>query len=348
MYTVSGWFFGGYPMSEKKVKEASWLFLICVLVSQVLIYWVIMVGVSDRMLLQMLLQLFAVFPCVCYLYGQKVSIKEYLPIRNLSGVQWLLLLPLAFCVDKIALFMNLLSQLFTKNEVVGSMSEIVMQYPFPLALFVIAVAPAVCEELAYRGVFYKGYKQCGPWFAMVLSAFLFGIMHMDLNQFCYAFVLGILFLVINEAMGSFLPSVLLHFYINGRSVLLLYAVTGQLQALRRSYVAAEAVGDIEKMNHLTKLADGVPIHREDWLQVYLATDTTNISEELLLALPLFLAAVAGLILILWGMARKRGGMKTFCREIFLGTQTEGKQEKRSVLTLPLLFAVAFCLLFMFL
>ncbi len=335
-------------MSEKRIKESNWLFLICVLISQVLLYWIVLMGVRDRMVLQMALQIFAVAPCVFYLYGNRISVKEYLPLRPLTGWQWVLLLPLAFCVDKIALFFNLLSQFFTQNEVVGSMSTIVMKYPFPLALFVIAVLPAICEELAYRGVFYKGYKSCGPWFAMLLSAFFFGIMHMDLNQFCYAFVLGILFLIINEAMGSFLPSVLLHFYINGRSLILLYAVTNRLQELRTEYVAAEAAGNVEKMSELTKLADGVPIHRADWLEVYLSTDTANIAGELWKALPTCLTAMAVLFLILRYLIRKRGGMKAFCGQIGLENRAEGRLKKRCVLTLPLLFAVAFCVVFMFL
>ena len=334
-------------MGEKKVKETNRLFLICVLVSQILLYWVVSMGIRDRMLLQILLQLFAVFPCVCYLYGQRGSVKEYLSVRNLSGIQWLLLLPLAFCVDKIALFVNLLSQLFAKNEVVGSMSEIVTEYPFPLALFVIAVAPAICEELAYRGVFYKGYKTCGPWAAMILSAFLFGTMHMDLNQFCYAFVLGFLFLLINEAMGSFLPSVLLHFYINGRSVFLLYAAINQLQSLRDSYVAAEAVGDAEQMNRLAAIANGVPIQREDWLQAYLSADTSDIGAELLGALPVCLMAMVGLFLILRYLIGKRGGMKVFCKELRGGAAEENRPGIRCVITIPFILAVAFCCYFMF-
>lgn len=334
-------------MSEKTMKETNLLFLICVVVSQVFIYWVILAGVRDRMLLQILLQIFAVFPCICYLYGQRSSVKTYFPLRKLSAVQWLLILPLAVCVDKIALFVNLLSQLFVKNEVVGSMSEIVMVYPFPLALLVIAVMPAICEELAYRGVFYKGYKACGPWVAMLLAAFLFGIMHMDPNQFCYAFVLGFLFLFINEVMGSFLPSVLLHFYINGRSVLLLYLATGRLQELRSLYVAAETAGNLEEMDRLIRLAEGVPIHREDWLSVYLSTDASNIAEELLGALPVFLAALAGLLLIFLYLIRKRGGMQRFCQELRDGVPAENRRGIKSLCSVPLVLAVAFCCYFMF-
>lgn len=335
-------------MSEKRIKETNLLFLFCVLTSQVLLYWIVLMGVRDRMVLQSALQLFAVAPCLFYLYGNRISVKEYLPLRPLTGWQWVLLLPLAFCVDKIALFFNLLSQLFVKNEVVGSMATLVTEYPFPLALFVIAVLPALCEEIAYRGVFYKGYKSCGPWFAMLLSAFFFGIMHMDPNQFCYAFVLGFLFLMINEVMGSFLPSVLLHFYVNGRSVVLLYAVTHRLQGLRTEYVAAEAVGDAEKMNELMELAEGVPIQRADWLEVYLSADSSNIAEELWIALPACLTAAAVLFLILRYLIRKRGGMKAFLGQIGTENTAEGRLKKRCVLTLPLLLAVAFCAVFMFL
>lgn len=119
------------------------------------------------------------------------------------------------------------------------MLELILAYPFPVAFFVIAVTPTICEELLFRGVLYRGYRKTGRWVAIVLSAFLFGIMHMNLNQFFYAFVVGIIFALVNEVTGSILPSVFLHLYMNGRSTVLLFLMANSSEGLQEQYSMKE-------------------------------------------------------------------------------------------------------------
>lgn len=56
--------------------------------------------------------------------------------------------------------------------------------------------------------------------AVVLSAFLFGCMHMNLNQFMYAFALGAYLALLVEATGSIFSSMLAHFTLNATSTVM--------------------------------------------------------------------------------------------------------------------------------
>lgn len=62
--------------------------------------------------------------------------------------------------------------------------------------------------------------------AMLLSAMLFALMHMNFNQAAYAFVIGMIAVLLVEATGSLWSSVLLHVTINMQPVFLMYMEDG--------------------------------------------------------------------------------------------------------------------------
>ncbi|MDD5900129.1 MAG: type II CAAX endopeptidase family protein [Lachnospiraceae bacterium] len=336
-------------MKRMYAVDANRVFLLSVLTSQLFVFLISGIGVRDTMLLQFLLEVFMTLPGICYLAMQGQSVKKSLGINRLSGIEWLLLIPLALCVDKIAEFINVVSQLFTPNLVGNHMMELILKYPFVLAFFVIAVTPAVCEELIYRGVLYRGYRKTGVWVAVILTAFLFGIMHMNLNQFSYAFVLGLLFALINELTGSVVPSVCLHLYVNGRSVVLLYAAVNYLKGLREQYIVAEAAGDKGLMERLLDSAHGVPIESEQWLEEYMNMGSGTLTENIRMLLPTFLVALIGAFLILLFLYRKR---KDRAEELTAGKMYEAEGEagsKRNKVVSPtLLIGMMICIVFMFL
>ena len=59
---------------------------------------------------------------------------------------------------------------------------------------------------------------------MLLSALLFGMVHMNFNQMGYAFVLGISMALLVEATGSIWASIIFHITVNARSVIALFGV----------------------------------------------------------------------------------------------------------------------------
>ena len=119
---------------------------------------------------------------------------------------------------------NAISMLFVDNTVMALSGQI-LGVAFHVMLFFMAVVPAFCEETLFRGIVYGGYRKHGNKFvAVMLSGFLFGVMHMNLNQALYAFAIGVLLALLFEATNSIWPTILFHFVYNAQSCCLMYFV----------------------------------------------------------------------------------------------------------------------------
>ena len=77
-----------------------------------------------------------------------------------------------------------------------------------------ALVPAIFEELFFRKWILNSSRKYGNLFAVVFSAFLFGIYHMNLSQGIFAFLLGIVFGIIVVKTGTIKYTVILHFLNN--------------------------------------------------------------------------------------------------------------------------------------
>jgi sodium transport system permease protein len=74
-----------------------------------------------------------------------------------------------------------------------------------------ALLPAICEELAFRGFILSGFRQAGHrWRAIVTSAIVFGLVHPVVQQSILACLLGILLGYLAVQSGSILPGMLFH------------------------------------------------------------------------------------------------------------------------------------------
>jgi sodium transport system permease protein len=78
-------------------------------------------------------------------------------------------------------------------------------------LAILSGLPAVCEELAFRGLILTGLRhrfRLGP--AVLLSAFLFAVYHSNVFAAGPLFVLGVVLALLSALSGSIWPGVLLH------------------------------------------------------------------------------------------------------------------------------------------
>lgn len=90
-------------------------------------------------------------------------------------------------------------------------------------LLVIAVAPAVCEEMLFRGLIYHSMKKSyRASVAMTIVAVLFGIYHMSLVKFIPTGLLGLVLCYVVYKTGSIYPSMMMHFINNAASVAVTY------------------------------------------------------------------------------------------------------------------------------
>ncbi|MGE3314441.1 MAG: ABC transporter permease subunit/CPBP intramembrane protease, partial [Planctomycetaceae bacterium] len=103
------------------------------------------------------------------------------------------------------------------HDVLAAMSS--DDLPFWFVLLVFAAAPALCEELAFRGFMLSGFSQSGRiGVAVGLSSAAFGLMHMIPQQVFNAALLGVVLGMLAVRSNSLLPCILFHFLYNGLEV----------------------------------------------------------------------------------------------------------------------------------
>ena len=85
---------------------------------------------------------------------------------------------------------------------------------FVLQVISVALLPAICEETAHRGLLLHGLSCIGIGRAMLISSLLFGLMHLNINQFFYAVVLGFIIALSVVVSKSILPAIIIHFMNN--------------------------------------------------------------------------------------------------------------------------------------
>ena len=86
-------------------------------------------------------------------------------------------------------------------------------------LLILAVVPAICEELAFRGFILSGFRHLGHrGRAVVYAAIFFGLTHGILQQSLIACLVGIVIGVLAVQTGSLLPGVLFHLVHNSLAV----------------------------------------------------------------------------------------------------------------------------------
>ena len=87
------------------------------------------------------------------------------------------------------------------------------------------VLPAFFEEILVRGIILNILREHGERFAIIVSAFIFMMMHNSIQSFIPIFVSGVILGCIYRYTGSITTSMLLHFINNTYSFLILYMNT---------------------------------------------------------------------------------------------------------------------------
>lgn len=104
--------------------------------------------------------------------------------------------------------------------------------PFWQVVLVMAIIPAVCEEITFRGFIFSGLLQNkGRMRAVLLTALIFGFSHGILQQSIAATLLGILLGWVTLRTGSIFPALIVHTINNAMSVAL-----GRVGSLEHSWI----------------------------------------------------------------------------------------------------------------
>ncbi|MGL4798769.1 MAG: ABC transporter permease subunit/CPBP intramembrane protease [Cellulosilyticaceae bacterium] len=117
---------------------------------------------------------------------------------------------------------NLLIPLIPNSEEnLQALAELMFHDSMWMNLLVVACMPAVCEELLFRGIIYKGMENGKHGRrAVVVTAILFGIMHMDMVKIPVTAVLGLALGYVVYKTGSIFLAMLMHLINNGLAVVI--------------------------------------------------------------------------------------------------------------------------------
>ncbi len=168
---------------------------------------------------------------VTCLYGW-VLCRYRLGKENFQALGWRL--PSAHQLVAVGLLVIPLSALCTSIQTAGfklfpgSMSEMqnlfdgIRDLPFPLLVLILALLPALGEELLFRGLIGRGLlARFGLPVGMVITSILFGLMHINPAQVLGVIPLGLAMHFVYVTTRSFWGPVLLHFLNNSLAAVML-------------------------------------------------------------------------------------------------------------------------------
>jgi sodium transport system permease protein len=112
-----------------------------------------------------------------------------------------------------------------------------------MTLALLALLPAICEELAFRGFVLSGLRHLGQkWWAIGLSAVFFGFTHSVIQQSLSATVIGLVLGYVAVQTGSLIPCILFHLTYNGLNVCLDEAMQRLPALLEKWPILQHAIG----------------------------------------------------------------------------------------------------------
>ncbi|MEZ6089072.1 MAG: type II CAAX endopeptidase family protein [Pirellulaceae bacterium] len=144
--------------------------------------------------------------------GLRTSLRIRLPQRGAM----LTALVLGFTLHPLYTQFGSLIQYFwpispVAQEAMAPLMQSIMQQPLLLIIVVMALIPAVCEELAFRGFIFGGLaRNHGGLRAVLVTALMFGFSHAVFQQSVTATAMGCVIGWIALRTGSVLPGIVLH------------------------------------------------------------------------------------------------------------------------------------------
>ncbi len=297
----------------KEIKLANrFIFLLLIYeVSVKLIFEFIKLNIRSMFLLQII---FMFMPIVFYFLLTKKKVFDVVKLKKISKKNICVLILLSFAIQPVMNFLAVLGEFFANDQNrMQDILNIILESNLLTAIFLFALIPAVLEEIIFRGIFFFGYRKTNPITkAIFINSLTFAALHLNFQQFFYAFVMGWIFCLIDFSLDSIIPSMILHFIFNATQV-------------SKVYLSARAFG-IDRFKNLYNVRNII-------LKSY-SVSTFLIS----FLISLFFFPISMYLL--------NTLVKNFKIKSQSVTNNYAYTEAKQIFTLPLIFYLAICFLFM--
>lgn len=226
-------------VEEKKICFSTNLIYFCVIAAFVLVRVCSSYGLFSFLgpyggyILSIFTQLVLLFliPLFCYKKANKQKLADTVrdfSFKKISVKAIIISVVLGFVVFFINLyvsnFFNSAIQFFGYKPSGASSSELpATWWTFALNMLCTAILPAICEESLHRGMLLRGNYSLGMNKSILISGVLFGLLHLNIEQFFYAAIIGIFLGYLCISCSSIWPCIIVHFMNNATSVFLSFA-----------------------------------------------------------------------------------------------------------------------------
>ena len=215
---------------SKAMKIWSLLYPVCIYfvvtsVSIIILDYLLPETANSKLFRQLLTSL-AAFPFLFSYYREdqksrgKWKKREYFHMIRIKPADFLWMFLTGACF---AVALNNLFGMMHLSDYSASYTEITKTFytgRLALEFLALCVVIPIVEELLYRGIV---YKRAADWLgircAIVVSAVIFGLIHMNLVQFIYASLFGLLLAYFAETAGNLTGAIAAHMAANLTSVL---------------------------------------------------------------------------------------------------------------------------------
>ncbi|MBE5882497.1 MAG: CPBP family intramembrane metalloprotease [Lachnospiraceae bacterium] len=306
-------------------KKVNWLFTSIIVLNVILVVLVVLAGdrISIGTIPSLLLSQVIIFvPAVLFLAGTKTRPGDLIAAARPKWSVSLLVILLTFLCMPLIVTVNAISMLFVENEV-SNLQPLLQGVPAWQIVLMIGILGPLSEEFVFRGVIYHGYRRSGRMVAaMLMSAVLFGLMHLNFNQMSYAILVGVMGVLLIEGTGSFFYSFLFHACINLTNVVQLLMQDPEMAAMDAQQTQ-QMIESLMQMSYKQAMCIVVAVYA---------------------VISCFTTALAG---CLYYLILKKEGRTEHIRLMFAKDGKAGvKDANRRIWSLPLIFSMALCLMYM--
>jgi len=230
------------------------------------------------------------------------TINMHLPHMRLGKTNIIYIIGLSFTLQPLMMLVAGLTSFFFPNQVSGMLSGFSEQYPLLMLILAIGVTPAICEEVVFRGYIQKMFSDKPFWVMAIVTALFFAIIHLNIHQFPYAFLMGIIFAYMVYATRSIRAAVISHFVLNASQVSLVWF----LMRLEEHEQAQMGIADIatDSVGTVAGYYDRFVDDYGNIITIVRTAEETVISAELIAAYiflgVVMLGAAVGTVILLHG------------------------------------------------
>jgi hypothetical protein len=157
-------------------------------------------------------------PLYAWLAMKRERLQTHMANEKLGATNAVYILMISFLLLPVMSLISALSTFISPN-VASDVLEQMQPHSLLLLLLAVAVTPAVLEEVVFRGYIQSQYPRWAFWKVALLNGFFFGLIHMNIQQFFYAFFMGVVMAYFVYHTRSIRAGILSHLFVNAFNII---------------------------------------------------------------------------------------------------------------------------------